>query len=85
MNTVCTSSEPLSDSRKNSITRDGVDSSGPELCKPTLGNHYPFRVNVRVWDVQCAKEGVNHDDALFYGERGGFLNDVLCVVHKTPP
>jgi hypothetical protein len=28
---------------------------------------------------------LNHDDALFNGECGGLLNDVLCAVHKTPP
>jgi hypothetical protein len=79
------SPEPLSDSRKNLITWNGIDTSGPELDKPTLGNPYPFRINVRVRNVQGAKEGVNHYDALFYGERRGLLNDILCAVHKTPP
>jgi hypothetical protein len=79
------SSEPLSDSRKNLTTWNGVDSSGPEFGKPTLGNHCPFLINVRVWHIQGAKEGVNHHNALFYRERGGLLNDVRCVVHKTPP
>jgi hypothetical protein len=79
------SSEPLSDSRKNLTTWNGVDSSGPEFGKPTLGNHCPFLINVRVWHIQGAKEGVNHYDALFNRERGCLLNDILYVVHKTPP
>jgi hypothetical protein len=79
------SSEPLSDSRKNLIPWNGFDTSGPEFGKPTLGNRYPFPINVLVWHIQGAKEGVNHDDTLFYGERGDLLNDVLCVVHKRPP
>jgi hypothetical protein len=79
------SSEPLPDSRKNVITWNRFDSSGPEFGKPTLGNHRPFPINVRVWHIQGAKEGVNHYDALFHRERGGLLDDVLCVVHKTPP
>jgi hypothetical protein len=79
------SSEVLSDSRKDLISWNWIDTSGTEFRKPTLGNPYPFRVNVRVWNIQCAKEGVNHDDALFYGECGGLLNDVFCAVHNTPP
>jgi hypothetical protein len=79
------SSEPLSDTCKNLITWNGIDTSGPEFDKPTLGNLCPFLINIRVWNVQGTKEGVNHYDALFYGKRGGLLNDVLCAVHKTPP
>jgi hypothetical protein len=79
------SSKPLSDSGKNLITWDGIDSSGTKFDKPTLGNHCPFLINVRVRHIQGAKKGINHYNALFYRERGGLLNDVLCIVHKTPP
>lgn len=57
--------------------------SGPEFGKSALGNHYPFRINIRVWNVQGAKDGVNHYDALFYWKRGGLMNYVLCAVHKN--
>lgn len=51
------SSEPLSDSRKNLIPWNGIDTSGPEFDKPTLGNRCPFLINIRVWTVQGTKEG----------------------------
>jgi len=79
------SSESLSDSRKNLITWNGLYTSGPEFRKPKLGNPYPFRINIRVRNAQSAKEGVNHDDALLHRELGGLLNNFLCAVHKTPP
>jgi hypothetical protein len=65
------------------IAWNRVDSPGPEFGQPTLGRHGPFLINIRVWHVQGAKEGVNHDDALFYRERGGLLNDLICAVHKN--
>jgi hypothetical protein len=50
------SPEPLFDSRKNLTTWNGIDPSGPEFDKPTLGNHGPFLINVRVRHIQGAKE-----------------------------
>lgn len=46
------SSEPISDTCKNLIARNGIDTSGPEFDKPTLGNHCPFLINIRVWNVR---------------------------------
>ena len=37
---------------------NGIDTSGPEFDKPTLGNLCPFLINIRVWNVQGTKEGV---------------------------